>query len=65
MEAFPYSIAFSGQAFMQAIQCVQLSAQAGLPFVNLILLRGQSASHFPQDMHLSFALKAFDLTQRG
>ena len=47
---FPYSMAWLGQRFMQAMQWVQFFPQTGVPFVRRMLFRGQIAAHLPQDV---------------
>ena len=50
---------------MQAMQCVQLPPQRGLPPDNVMFFRGQSLTHAPQPVHFSPAINALSLTNYG
>ena len=56
-EARPYSMARAGQAFMQAIQCMQCPSQRGRPSWMAMSLTGR-APYLPQPMQAPVARKA-------
>ena len=62
---FPYSMAWVGQRFMQAMQWVQFFPQTGVPFVRRMLFRGQITAHLPQDVQALVAWNFLAWTNIG